>query len=80
MDATASFQASLPLPSFVIRIQLPSGEATDWRIDSEISFHDVLVSIKNAPTPEAQPASRGNRLRKKPNRNGSSLMFHGSKP
>ena len=46
MDATASFQASLPLPSFVIRIQLPSGEATDWRIDSEISFHDVLVSYE----------------------------------
>ena len=45
MDATASFQANLPLPSFIIRIQLPSGEATDWRIDSEISFHDVLVSI-----------------------------------
>eukprot|EP00112_Aurelia_sp_Birch-Aquarium-sp1_P014787 Seg321.4 transcript_id=Seg321.4/GoldUCD/mRNA.D3Y31 product="Dual specificity mitogen-activated protein kinase kinase 5" protein_id=Seg321.4/GoldUCD/D3Y31 len=56
MDATASFQASLPLPSFVIRIQLPSGEATDWRIDSEISFHDVLDVLRRV-MPSVSPTA-----------------------
>ena len=42
-----NFQQSFPGNIFVIRIILPTGEATDWRIESEISFHDVLVSYPN---------------------------------
>ena len=43
MDGAAAFHTEPPYQPFVIRIVLPSGEAADWRIEDEISFHDVLV-------------------------------------
>ena len=43
MDGNAIFHADPAFQSFIIRIVLPSGEAADWRIEDEISFHDVLV-------------------------------------
>ena len=42
MDTETSPYGSQP---FIIRIVLPSGDATDWRVDSDISFHDVLVRM-----------------------------------
>ena len=43
MDGAAGFHSDPPYQPFVIRIVLPSGEAADWRIEDEISFHDVVV-------------------------------------
>ena len=43
MDGAVGFASDTPCQPFVVRVVLPSGEAADWRIEDEISFHDVLV-------------------------------------
>ena len=54
MESAAEHQSNLPFLPFIVRIVLPSGEATDWRVDSDITFHDVLVSIVFDMTPDSR--------------------------
>ncbi|XP_065059879.1 dual specificity mitogen-activated protein kinase kinase 5-like [Rhopilema esculentum] len=51
-----NFQQGFPGNIFVIRIILPTGEATDWRIESDISFHDVL-DVLNRVMPTVSPTA-----------------------
>lgn len=56
MESAAEHQSNLPFLPFIVRIVLPSGEATDWRVDSDITFHDVLDVLRRV-MPQVAPAA-----------------------
>jgi len=56
MDGAVGFASDTPCQPFVVRVVLPSGEAADWRIEDEISFHDVLDVLKRV-LPQISPTA-----------------------
>eukprot|EP00794_Sanderia_malayensis_P009900 gene9901-10913_t len=57
METQMDYQSSnAPFQPFIVRIVQTSGEATDWRVHSDISFHDVLDVLRRV-MPQSPPTA-----------------------